>query len=258
MRASVVVLAVLTLLAARDGRAAQALDLHYDVYFLHLPILSIDVESHLSADDYRTSAALKTSGVLAALANWESQLRVSGRVDGAMLHPAHYRADSRYRDRQQAVDLSYGDAGAVRGDVNGVLTDGERDDVSEALRLGTVDPLTANVILATRLAATGSCVGTIAVFDGLRRYDLDYDDRGTVELEPSTLDDYQGSAHECRATVRSMAGFLRTGEHAGERATEIETWLASPLPGAAPVAVRMDLVGSHGTLHVHLRRATQW
>ena len=144
----------------------------------------------------------------------------------------------------------------MRGEVTGVLTDGERDDVPVALRDGTLDPLSASAALARRLAATGTCTGTVPVFDGLRRYDLRYEDLGTAELAPSRHDSYRGAAHHCRATIEPIAGFLRTGEHAGERATEISAWIAPPLEGADPVTVRMDVEGSRGTLHAHLARVT--
>src|SRR6185503_10414945 len=107
-----------------------------------------------------------------------------------------------------------------------------------------------------RLADTGTCAGIVRIFDGLRRYDLRYEDLGMAELPPSGRDAFSGSARHCRATVDPIAGFLRTGDHAGERATELSVWLAAPVPGATPTTVRMDVVGTHGTLHVHLARAT--
>ena len=139
--------------------------------------------------------------------------------------------------------------------MNGVLTDGDREQVPDDLRQGTVDPITASAEVAQRLAATGSCAGVVPIFDGLRRYDLVYEDLGMTEIGPSRRDPYRGPARLCRASVRSIAGFLRTGDRAGERATEIRTWLAPPLAGAAPVAVRIDLSGMRGTLHAHLASA---
>jgi hypothetical protein len=94
----------------------------------------------------------------------------------------------------------------------------------------------------------------VPIYDGLRRYDLRYEDLGDVELERSRRDPYRGPARLCRATVHSIAGFLRTGDHAGERATEMSTWLASPAPGVAPVVVRIQVHGTRGTLNVHLSR----
>ena len=236
------------------ARPSHGLALHYDVYYLMLPVLSIDVASQVDPTAYRTTVALRTAGLLAALAPWQSSAMAHGRVDGPMLRPAAYRADSTYRDRRQQIDLAYED-GVARGDVDGMLSDGERDAVPEALREGTVDPITAGAVVAQRLAATGSCAGTVPIFDGLRRYDLRYEDLGMTDLPPSSRDPYHGRARLCRASVHSIAGFLRSGERSGERATEVVSWLAPPFPDAAPVAVRIDLRGTRGTLHVHLATA---
>ena len=237
-----------------EARPSQRLSLHYDVYYLMLPVLSIDVASQVDPTAYHTSVALRTAGLLAALAPWQSSAVAHGRVDGPRLRPAAYRANSTYRDRRQQIELAYED-GEVRGDVDGVLSDGERDEVPDDLRDATVDPITAGAVVAQRLASTGSCAGTVPIFDGLRRYDLRYEDLGMTDLPPSSRDPYHGRARLCRATVHSIAGFLRSGERAGERANEVVSWLAPPFPDAAPVAVRIDLRGTRGTLHVHLARA---
>ena len=239
-----------------DAHAAQDLALHYDVYYLALPVISVDVASWVDPTTYRTTVALLSAGILGLFAHWESHATASGAIDGAIVRPMVYRAESAYRDRQQRIDLAYERAGAVRGAVEGVLTDGEREDVPAPLRDDTLDPVSASAALAHRLAAIGTCAGTVRVFDGLRRYDLRYEDLGMAELAPSRRDPYHGVARHCRAVVEPIAGFLRTGEHAGERATELSTWLAPPLEGAEPVAVRTDLEGTHGTLHAHLARAT--
>ena len=238
------------------AHAAQELALHYDVYYLVLPVLSVDVASSLDADRYSTTVSLRTAGVLGFFASWSSRATARGGIDRGVVRPSSYRVDSAYRDRTQQIDLEYGRAGMVHGAVTGILTDGERDDVPGALRDGTLDPVSASAALGRRLAATGSCAGIVQVFDGIRRYDLRYEDLGTAQLPPSRRDPYRGPARHCRATIDPIAGFLRTGEHAGERATELDAWLAPPLDGAEPVTVRMDVEGARGTLHAHLARAT--
>src|SRR5690242_12413066 len=123
-----------------DAHAAQDLTLHYDVYYLALPVLSVDVDARSDPRTYRTTVALRTAGLLGIFAPWESHVTARGAIDGATVRPASYRADSSYRGREQQIDLEYERAGAVHGDVTGVLTDGERDDVPGALRDGTLDP----------------------------------------------------------------------------------------------------------------------
>ena len=257
-RAGIAVLAlVLASAACAEARAARRLALHYDAYYLAMPILSLDVVSEVEPETYHTTVDLRTAGVLHAFVRWQSRAVTHGRVDGRTLRPIAYRAQSDYRKRRQLIDLTYGHGGRVQSDVVGILTDGEREAVPEALRDGTVDPITASAVLAQWLASTGSCTGTVPIFDGLRRYDLRYEDLGPAELPRSGRDPYYGPARLCRATVHSIAGFLRTGDRAGERATEVSTWLAPPLPGAAPVAVRIVVRGTRGTLNVHLARASE-
>jgi len=255
-RTALVLLMLLAPAGRAEARPAQRLTLHYDIYYLAFRILSIDVASDVAQNGYRSTVALRTAGVLALLAPWESTATVNGTVEGGTLRPVVYHVRSEYRERHQQIDLVYASGGAVRGGVDGILSDGERDAVPTELRDGTVDPVTAGEAVAQRLADTGTCAGIVRIFDGLRRYDLRYEDLGMAELPPSGRDAFSGSARHCRATVDPIAGFLRTGDHAGERATELSVWLAAPVPGATPTTVRMDVVGTHGTLHVHLGRAT--
>ena len=258
MRRSGFVLAVLLACGAMRGvaGATQDIALHYDIYYLAMRVVSVDIASRVEPDTYRTTVDVQTRGLLGLIAPWTSRATAVGTVEGQTLRPESYRVQSAFRDRHQSIDLEYGRTGDVRGDVDGVLSDGDRDPVPDPLRDGTVDPVSAGEVVARRLAATGSCAGRVRIFDGLRRYDLDYDDLGTAMLEPSSRDPYRGPARHCRATVEPIAGFLRTGERAGERATELSAWLAPPVPGAEPVAVRMELAGTVGTIRAHLARAT--
>jgi hypothetical protein len=255
MRLRPLLLVLTAVLGLPSALNARQVTLSYDGYYLLFRVISIDSVSSVDPAAYRTNLVLRTTGLLGALGRWESTASATGAVDGALLRPVFYDARSEFRDRSQRVALQYDRGGAVRAAVEGVLTDGEREDVPPPLRDGTVDPLTATVGLPRRIVSTGSCAGTVRVFDGLRRYDLRYEDLGLVDLEPSSRDSYRGPARYCRATVEPVAGFLRSGEGSSYRATEMSVWLAAPVPGVYPVAVRIDLTGTRGTLHLHLARA---
>src|SRR5262249_25578180 len=148
-------LVLVFLLAAGPAAAAQRLALHYDVYYLLVPVLTVDVTSDTAAATYSTRVALRTAGIFATLVPSHSEAVGNGRIAGGELVPAAYRASSGYGERRQQIDLEYGDGGAVRGSVNGVLTDGDREQVADDLRQGTVDPITASAVVAQRFAATG-------------------------------------------------------------------------------------------------------
>src|SRR5262245_62741206 len=134
---------------------ARELVLRYDGYYLVFRVISIDAVSSVEPAAYRTNVTLRTTGLLRAFGRWQSTATATGAVDGAFLRPAFYGASSEFRDRRQRVALEYDSSGSVRADVEGVLTDGERDDVPVLLRDGTVDPLTATVTLPRRIVTTG-------------------------------------------------------------------------------------------------------
>jgi uncharacterized protein DUF3108 len=247
---------LLALGGARSASAASALALHYDAYYLAFHVLSIETSTVVEPSTYRMDVAMQTDGLLGALFPWHAHSAAFGRVEGLTLLPSGYRVRSEMRDRQQRVELSY-DAGKVRSEIEGSLIDGQRDDVPETLQSDTVDPVSASVAVAHEISQTGSCAGTRHIFDGIRRYDLRYEDLGASELEESSRDPYHGVARRCRATVEPIAGFLKSGEGAGESPTLLEAWLASPLAGADPVPVRLELSGPRGMIHIHLTSAVE-
>jgi hypothetical protein len=141
-------------------------------------------------------------------------------------------------------------------DENVLGDDYTRDEVPAALRAGTIDPLTEIASMSQQLAHGAGCAGVRSVFDGLRRYDLVYEDRGVTELESSSYDHYAGRARECRSVVKPIAGFWKPKDEKGESLTSITAWLMPPRPGLEPVPVRMSVEGQRGSLSIHLTKVS--
>jgi hypothetical protein len=88
------------------------------------------------------------------------------------------------------------------------------------------------------------------VYDGRRRYDLIFTDRGTARMEASSYAFYTGPAHACALHVRRIAG--HTAEEFDAAVNEGSIWIASVLPGGPVVPVRIMWEGRFGTTVVHL------
>jgi hypothetical protein len=95
----------------------------------------------------------------------------------------------------------------------------------------------------------------VPVFDGRRRYDLQYEDRGIQELKRSTYSAFAGPARACRVKQHRIAGFS-TDPTDGEKADEASIWIADVLPGAPPMPVRIELDSSWGYVYAHLAEVT--
>jgi len=240
--------------------AATALELSYDVYYSVLRLLTIRSHAHVEPDVYSLRSSMETVGMIGTLFPWSYRSEVHGRVQGAKLAPDVFNSRSEFRDTVQQVSLRYGDGGPVGEvspfDLDILGEDYEREEVPVELRNGTIDPLTEIAALTQQLARGGDCSGVRNVYDGLRRYDVVYEDLGETELEESSYDGYAGRARQCRSRLLPIAGFWKPkDDKERDSVTAVTAWLMPPLPGAAPAPVRLTVEGRRGTLWIHLTKA---
>ena len=248
---------------ARSARE-PALELQYDVYYSLLRLVTIESRTRLEPDVYSLESHMETVGLIGAIFPWTYHSEVHGRIDGAKLHPDVFNSHSEIRDRVQQVSLRYDKAGPTIDeltpfDANVLGQEYTRDEVPADLIAGTIDPLTEIASMSQQLARGEGCSGTRSVFDGLRRYDVVYEDLGESKLESSSYDRYAGTARQCRSHVKPIAGFWKPKEEKDEKAdaiTSITAWLMAPLPGLEPVPVRMSIEGARGTLSIHLTKVS--
>jgi len=240
-----------------------ALELHYDVYYSLLRLVTIASQARVEQSVYNLSSRMETVGLLGTLFPWTYRSEVHGRISDAELRPDTFHSHSEVRDRVQQVSLRYDASGPLVDEVTpfdaAVLGQGEdytRDEVSPEMRAGTIDPLTEIASVSQQLARGQGCAGVRSVFDGLRRYDVIYEDLGETELEGSSYDAYEGRARQCRSRIKPIAGFWKPKEEKGESITSITAWMMPPVPGADPVPVRIAVEGARGTLSIHLTKVS--
>lgn len=236
--------AVLLACLACAAEAAPGIRLRYDVRWGPLRLLTMETTLRVDDATYRTSTRLQTVGLLDTLFPWRAESSTEG--VRAPLRPRHHRSDGRFRGEVRSVDIAYADDGAVQARVEPPSTEEAREIVPEALRQGTVDPLTATLAALDR-----GCRGTVPVFDGRRRYDLQLEDRGEATV-PSGHGIYDGTARRCHAVVTPLGGFWRDDPREAGTPTTLDLFVAAPDPALAPVPVYIELAGHRGTLRIQL------
>lgn len=237
--------------------ASAPLELHYDVYWSLLRLVTIASRSRIGDGAYDLWSEMESVGLLGTLFPWTYRSEVHGRIDGERLAPDTFSSHSELRDKRQQVILRYGPDGpqvdeATPFEASALGEEYTRDEVPAEMRPGTIDPLTEIASVSLQMAQGRGCAGTRSVFDGVRRYDVVYEDLGETELESSSYDAYQGRARRCRSEVKPLAGFWKPKDEHGESLTSITAWMMPPAPGADPVPVRMEVAGKRGTLTIHL------
>jgi hypothetical protein len=239
---------ILLLLPMRAMATGVALE--YEVLYGPLQVMALQTTARIDPARYEATSQVRTVGLAGVIFPWTAGATTVGARDGGGLQPISHRAHGEYRSTERSVSLDYGADGAVRAAVAPAAEADYREPVPESERQGTIDPLTA-----TLTAVQSGCRGTLRVFDGRRRYDLALADQGEADL-PAPTPAYSGKARHCRARVTPYAGFWRVSEKHDERPTQLDVWIASPVPDVMPVPVYMQLSSARGTLGFRLSSAT--
>jgi hypothetical protein len=204
----------------------------------------------LEGERYRASSEMETVGIVGTVFPWRSEATSEGSRRQSSLWPLRHRSQGVYRGERRVVELDYRDGGTVEARVEPAPEHDWRESVPVELQRTTIDPLTAALAVMA-----SDCDGSLPVFDGRRRYDLELSDLGEGEVEASSYHLYAGEARRCRALVKALGGFWRDDPRHSEKPTTLDYWIAAPRRDLPPLPVYLELSGQRGTLSIHLTAA---
>jgi Protein of unknown function (DUF3108) len=210
-----------------------------------LHFLTLTATVNQSSEAYSISAEAETRGIVDLFLDLHSRLEVRGRISAGVLRPEAMRADTHRRGVHLHTRIDYGPNGTVTAEATPPTTPPVTPAAPAQMR-GTVDQLTAYLMLARSLARAGTCALALAVFDGRRRYDLTFTD-----AEPEALPDSDAHSQVCSMSRRRIAGF--PADRGGDETTDQgKLWFARLLPGDVMIPVRMQFASEFGTFAAEL------
>ena len=195
---------------ARADDESHRFSLSYDVQLTGIPVMSLDVQALLAPDRYALRTYLFTYGVLDWLFRFRNESATDGVIAGERVRPARYTTMGIWRGSARSADLTYRDGGALDVDIRPEIKDDDRDPVPEALRLNTIDPLSAIVLTNLTSRRDSPCPGIAPVFDGRRRYNVKLELVGPEVLEAGSGGIAVGSAIKCLLSVEPIAGYQKS------------------------------------------------
>ena len=239
-------------LAERPG----VLELGYLAYLGEIEVARVDIVLEMAPPavrpgPYRMEADVTLVGAMGRLIPFKINAQAEGTADDTGVRPARYRSTISLWETHQAVALTYRPGGAVE-----VASDPPTVEAREARENGfvdhTMDPLSAAVAVIHGVVKSGACRGTMAVFDGARRYDLLFSPVGGAEIAPSETAYYAGPATECAVGAKLLGGFGEFGQGTGLYPATTRLWLAAVVPGGPAVPVRILAENVLGSLRLDL------
>jgi hypothetical protein len=230
---------------ARPAFVPGTLDLEYEITASGFVLARTRFTLVLDADAFDFKLTVEPGGVPSIFTSFKLRSQADGLKTGALIAPRRYRSQYLKQDRlHRSVKIDYGG-----NDISAVLADptpkeDKRPPLTEPLAAGTLDPLSAALVLLQEVAASGRCQGARQVYDGRRLFRVQVrEPTGLIPIagQPVSLDRPQKSKLLCRVAIGRIAGF-REKEIVRQRYPELLlAELAPAVPGAPWVPVRLTV-----------------
>lgn len=241
---------------------AQRWQLDYRVHVGGVAVLDARAELTLTEDRYSVQVNAATDGFLGRLFPWETQSLSVGTLRSDGVAPIRHTQSGVLRGSPRTVTLDYAPDGSVRTQVSPPPEAEDRDPVPDELTRQTRDPLSGVLdMLLAGLHGEG-CQPTVPIYDGRRRYDMLFTDRGMTMVGASRHSIFSGAARQCRVSHKPIAGYERSTrqpfwQRGGNREERppVDLWIAPVEGGGLPLPVRLETDSGFGGVVVHLTAA---
>lgn len=218
---------------------------------LHVLTTHTVIEENAAA--YVIQGDFETAGLGAVFANVANRSLAEGREVADIPRPVRFDSET---DRNGAVQHLRVDFHAD-GVPDGSVTPPPKEPVTPVNYKelpGTVDNLTAYLMLERQVARGRGCDLRVPVFDGRHRYDLQFSDGGRHILSQAEGQNFKGEAQACRMVRTEIGGFYLDKNHE-EGASSGTIWYATQLmPGDLAVPVRMAMQTEIGQVALFLSK----
>ena len=230
-----------------QGVDTGAWSVQYDGFAHGLLVLKMRASLSFSQSAYAGALTFHTAGMVAWMvhdiddSHVQGQFVRGGEEDTAMdrAMPSAFDSVGNLRGTDRVTRMTYRDGSPVIGTLTPDVAL-ERTAVPPASTAHTIDNLSAIAMLVRQVADTGRCDGNAMLFDGRRLTSLTARTIGTQDLPRTDRSIFAGDALRCDFQGNQLAGFKKDESEAGQRRTKYgNAWLASVLPHAPPVPVRV-------------------
>ena len=235
---SAVTTALLFIPQVRAAPPAQPdqVQMRFEIFgFAGLHLLTNRTTVETSGTGYAITMNFTTRGLVGVFVDLDSHSDVRGTFADDRPQPRQFVSQTRRGGVDRRTRVDYGSDGVIlKASTSPAVERANFVPAGEARR--TVDQLTAYFIVERELAQRHSCAGTIPVFDGRLRYDLQFSDAPRQVLRGALGRAFPGPLWVCNMRRKEIAGF----KDREEEASRGRIWYAWFAPLGRTVPVQMD------------------
>lgn len=178
----------------------------YSGSVLFLKVGEISLQTRLADGRYEAQSMIEAAGLLSLFTDFEIRSEVEGELDArGEMSPQRYAHIERTGDKVRSVEVLFDD-GVAQSSAEPPFGSWGQPPASREERQGTLDPMTALFSLSDAVARNPGqgCEGSIPVFDGKARYNLNLESDGRRNVRTPG---WRGEALICQAWYEPISGY---------------------------------------------------
>lgn len=256
-------------------KARYHFDVNYDIFAGGMHLIDVVMKFRQSNATYEASMTAKPSGFFSRIVPWEGQYKTNGKIANSTLIPVLHSKTSRWSKERDETIMHFDTSGQLikmtdREWVHGKTPPAPKTlNPDASLTTDAHDLVTSVVRMLYHAQQTGlntkeACNSTHTVFDGKRRFTMQFTSLGEDKIEPSRYTPFSGTAQRCQIEIKPLAGFkgkkrgfYKIQEDSRRNGELPSIWLMPAWENGPPVPVRMRIKSDYGAIIVHAAKVTK-
>ena len=187
--------------------ANRNIDLLYDISWGALHLAEATSQWQMQGDKIVILGTVKSDGIASLISGFQSASSAEIDFHANQWHPVYLSLSRVTKSKQIASSVHWSASGAILSDIQQPPLDLEEVfPIPGRLKQNAIDPYSAVMRQLDHIATTGTCAGSYAIYDGLRRFEMQFDTVGNIEMVSDRPYGFDGVALQCQIIVLPQGG----------------------------------------------------
>ena len=237
------IVAALQMIVGVAFAANRNIELLYDISWGALHLAEATSRWEMQDDKAVILGSVKSDGIAALVSGFQSASSAEIKFHASEWHPIYLSLSRITKSKQIASSVHWSASGDILSDVQQPPPDLDKVfPILDKLKQNVIDPYSAVMRQLDYIGANDKCAGSYAIYDGLRRFEMQFDTVGNIELAADRPFGFDGQALHCQITVFPKGGHrIESSWHKKpDKDRQLSVYLGR-FPGGLVLPVRVEI-----------------
>ena len=183
------------------------IDLLYDISWGALHLAEATSQWQMQDNKAVILGSVKSDGIASLVSGFQSASSAEIKLHASDWHPIYLSLSRITKSKQIASSVHWSASGDILSDVQQPPPDLDKVfPILDKLKQNVIDPYSAVMRQLEYIGTYGKCAGSYAIYDGLRRFEMQFDTVGDIDLVADRPYGFDGQALHCQITVFPKGG----------------------------------------------------